>query len=119
MTGRVEVSFCEASPCWRDSAEAWGKTEVAPIPAATLPITDVFTKSRREKVTDPPERSGLVQQKFVLPLYLAYEDQNHQPQGTQRNTGRRKDITGVASRSGPRTLALHWAEMAAPRGSSQ
>src|SRR3954463_13908944 len=84
--GRLPASFCDACPCWPDSPTAWGRTEVAPIPAATLPITDVFTKSRREKVTDPPEQSGLVQQKFVVPLYLAYEHQtiNHRDTGEHR-----------------------------------
>src|SRR5579864_4975541 len=60
IIGRLPASFCEACPCWPDSPKAWGRTEVAPTPAATLPSTDVFTKSRREKVTDPPENSGLI-----------------------------------------------------------
>src|ERR1700733_13608703 len=54
MMGRFGESACDAWPCWPDSASALGIVALVPTPAATAPNTEVFTKSRREKVTTPP-----------------------------------------------------------------
>src|SRR5690348_14736633 len=114
MTGRLEVSFCEACPWWPDSAEAWGKTEVAPIPAATLPTTEVFTKSRREKVTDPPEKSGLIYTEVTRVASVScLRKSKSLHHGEHRNAeGYHEHLVDFRGAK----LGLVSAEMAAPRG---
>src|SRR5438477_7833047 len=117
MTGRLEVSFCEACPCWPDSAEAWGKTEVAPIPAATLPTTEVFTKSRREKVTDPPEKSGLIYTEVTRVASVSrLRTSKNLHHGGHRGTQECGRISRALGRLQVREACLVSAEMAAPRG---
>src|SRR5579872_2172794 len=48
MILRLEESACDACPCCPDCASASGMAELA----ATAPSTEVFTKSRRETVTE-------------------------------------------------------------------
>src|SRR5450755_4610660 len=55
MIGRLGDSDGEAWPCWPFSASTSGMAACTPVPAATAPSTDVFTKSRRENVTSPPD----------------------------------------------------------------
>src|SRR3954466_1096195 len=56
IMGRFPGSLWEACPCWLESAGASGTAALAATPAATAPSTEVFTKSRREKLTHPPSR---------------------------------------------------------------
>src|SRR5579864_1330440 len=60
MILRLEESACDACPCCPDCASASGMAELA----ATAPSTEVFTKSRRETVTE----SSLKLPRFDLPL---------------------------------------------------
>src|ERR1700730_5169465 len=65
MTGRLGDSDGEAWPDWLFSASTSGMAACTPVPAATAPSTDVFTKSRRENVTSPPDRCSACQENYL------------------------------------------------------